>query len=147
MSGRAFVSLGSNVGDRALNLGSARVALIDDSRVRLVSSSQVIETEPVDVIDQPMFLNQVVGIVTTASPRDLLDLCLRIERTLGRDRSSSSPGGPREIDLDILLYGGREIDEDGLTVPHPRLAQRPFFLDLCRAAGAPNQWLPSPVRK
>lgn len=140
---RAYVSLGSNLGDRARRLGDARSALIAETRVRLVSCSATIETDPVDVLDQPRFLNQVLGIETALEPRGLLDLCLEVERDLGRDRRTGPPRGPRTIDLDLLLYDGREIDEPGLTIPHPRLAARDFFLDLCRQAGAPAAWLPS----
>jgi 2-amino-4-hydroxy-6-hydroxymethyldihydropteridine diphosphokinase len=140
---RAYVSLGSNLGDRERSLGDARAALIAEPRVRLVSCSATIETDPVDVLDQPRFLNQVLGIETALEARGLLDLCLGVERDLGRDRTTGTPRGPRTIDLDLLLYGGREIDEPDLTVPHPRLAGRGFFLDLCRQAGAPPAWLPA----
>ena len=140
---RAYVSLGSNVGDRARSLGDARAALIAEPRVRLVSCSATIETDPVDVLDQPRFLNQVLGIETALEARRLLDLCLGVERDLGRDRRKGTPRGPRTIDLDLLLYDGRKIDEPGLAVPHPRLAGRGFFLDLCRQAGVPPAWLPS----
>ena len=141
---RAYVSLGSNLGDRAGSLGDARSALIAEPRIRLVSCSATIETDPVDVLDQPRFLNQVLGIETALEPRELLDVCLGVERLLGRDRRMGPPRGPRTIDLDILLYDGREIDEPGLTIPHPRLSGRGFFLDLCRQAGASTAWLPSP---
>ena len=114
---RAYVSLGSNLGDRARSLGDARAALIAEPRVRLVSCSATIETDPVDVLDQPRFLNQVLGIETALDARGLLDLCLGVERELGRDRKTGPPRGPRTIDLDLLLYDGREIDEPGLTVP------------------------------
>ena len=140
---RAYVSLGSNVGDRARSLGDARAALIAEPRVRLVSCSATIETDPVDVLDQPRFLNQVVGIETALEARGLLDLCLGVERDLGRDRRKGTPRGPRTIDLDLLLYDVLDIHEPGLAVPHPRLAERAFFLDLCRQAGAPPAWLPS----
>ena len=140
---RAYVSLGSNLGDRARSLGDARAALIAEPGIRLVSCSATIETEPVDVLDQPPFLNQVLGIETGHEARRLLDLCLGVERDLGRDRRAETRGGPRTIDLDLLLYDGRDIDEPGLTVPHARLAERGFFLDLCRQAGAPPGWLPA----
>jgi 2-amino-4-hydroxy-6-hydroxymethyldihydropteridine diphosphokinase len=136
---RAYVSLGSNVGDRARSLGDARAALIAEPRVRLVSCSATIETDPVDVLDQPRFLNQVLGIETALEARGLLGLCLAVERDLGRDRRKGTPRGPRTIDLDLLLYDGRDIHEPGLAVPHPRLAERAF----CRQAGAPQGWLPS----
>ena len=142
---RAYLSLGSNVGDRAERLGAARAALLDRGEPRLTGFSPVIETDPVDVTEQPRFLNQVLAVDTRIEPRALLDLCLEIERGMGRDRATGPRRGPRSIDIDILLYDGRSIEEPGLSVPHPRLAGRPFFLYLCRAAGAPEAWLPAEV--
>lgn len=142
MSERAYLSLGSNLGDRRERLGAARAALIARNDLRLVALSPVVETEPVDVPDQPRFLNQVLAVDTGLAPRPLLDACLAIERGLGRDRSAGPRRGPRTIDIDLLLYGGVTVDEPGLTVPHARLAERGFFLALCRAAGAPEVWLP-----
>ena len=139
---RAYVSLGSNLGDRERHLGDARAALIEDPDLRIVSCSATIETDPVDVTDQPKFLNQVLGIETALPARALLETCLAVERGLGRDRTAGPPRGPRTIDLDVLLYGGRRIEENGLSIPHPRLRDRPFFLELCRRAGAPADWLP-----
>lgn len=139
---RAYLSLGSNLGDRVERLGSARVALIARGDLRVVALSPVVETDPVDVLDQPRFLNQVLGIDTELEPRPLLDACLGIERGLGRDRGAGPPRGPRTIDLDVLLYGGRAVVAPGLRIPHPRLGRRAFLLDLCRAAGAPEDWLP-----
>lgn len=139
---RAYVSLGSNIGDRERHLGNARAALIERSDLRIVSCSATIETDPVDVTDQPKFLNQVLGIETWLLARALLDACLAVERRLGRDRAAGPRRGPRIIDLDVLLFGGRRIREDGLVIPHPRLGERLFFLELCRQAGAPAEWLP-----
>ncbi|HUF90715.1 MAG TPA: 2-amino-4-hydroxy-6-hydroxymethyldihydropteridine diphosphokinase [Gemmatimonadota bacterium] len=144
MRRRAYLSLGSNLGDRTEWLGAARAALIARPDLRLTALSPVVETDPVDMTDQPRFLNQVVAIDTALEPRPLLDACLEIERGLGRDRAAGPRRGPRTIDVDVLLYEGRSIAEPGLTVPHPRLGARPFFLDLCHAAGAPLAWLPAP---
>ncbi len=146
MSARAYLGLGSNLGDRAATLGEARQRLIDAPGMRVVSASSVIETDPVDVVDQPDFLNQVVGLDVDLDPRALLDTCLAIERAMGRDRSASPPKGPRTIDLDVLLFDGRSIDEPGLTVPHPRLAERGFLLGLLAEIGAPAAWIPAPAR-
>ncbi|MDX1661918.1 MAG: 2-amino-4-hydroxy-6-hydroxymethyldihydropteridine diphosphokinase [Gemmatimonadota bacterium] len=145
MSTRAYLSLGSNLGDRAMALGEARRRLVDAPDLRLVAASAVVETAPVDLLDQPDFLNQVVGLDVDLSPERTLETCLAIERGMGRDRSESPPGGPRTIDLDLLLYGGRSIDEPGLTVPHPRLAERGFLLRLLDQVGAPASWIPEPV--
>jgi len=142
---RAYLSLGSNLGDRADWLGAARDALIARDDLRLAALSPVIETDPVDVIDQPRFLNQVVAIDTRLEPRPLLDACLALERGLGRDRAAGPRRGPRTIDVDVLLYDGRSVEEPRLVVPHPRLAARLFLLELCRAAGAPAAWLPAPA--
>lgn len=142
---RAYLSLGSNLGDRSERLGAARAALIERTDLRLVALSPVVETDPVDVTDQPRFLNQVLAVDTRLEPRSLLEVCLAIERSLGRDRNAGTRRGPRTIDIDLLLYGGETLDEPGLTVPHARLAEREFFLDLCRAAGAPEVWLPKTV--
>lgn len=142
---RAYLSLGSNLGDRAAALGRARAAFFDRAAVRLAACSAVVETDPVDVLDQPRFLNQVLALDTALSPRELVEACLSIERALGRDRAAGPPRGPRTIDLDVLLYDGRAADEPGLTIPHPRLAQRPFFLALLRQIGAPEAWTPSPA--
>jgi 2-amino-4-hydroxy-6-hydroxymethyldihydropteridine diphosphokinase len=140
---RAYLSLGTNLGDRIGWLGAARATLIARTDLRLTALSPVVETDPVDVTDQPKFLNQVVAIDTDLPARSLLDACLETERELGRDRTVTPRRGPRTIDVDLLLFDGETIDEPGLTVPHPRLAARPFFLDLCRAAGAPAAWLPA----
>lgn len=145
MSVRAYVSLGSNLGDRTALLGEARQRLIDAPGVRLVSCSSVAETDPVDVVDQPDFLNQVLGLDVDLDPRALLEACLAIERGMGRDRAEGPPRGPRTIDIDVLLFGGRAIEEEGLLVPHPRLAERGFFLDLLGEAGAPGAWIPAPA--
>jgi 2-amino-4-hydroxy-6-hydroxymethyldihydropteridine diphosphokinase len=143
---RAYLALGSNLGERSALLGRARTALAAREGIRLVSCSATIETAPVDVTDQPDFLNQVLGVDTDLPPRALLDSALEVERELGRDRSAAPPKGPRTIDVDVLLYGGREVDEPGLTVPHPRLAERGFLLELCRQAGAPETWIPAEAR-
>ena len=140
---RAYVSLGANLGDRVRSLGRARIALYGRPGIRLAACSAVLDTAPVDVLDQPRFLNQVLALDTTLSPRELLDACLDVERELGRDRSQAPPRGPRTIDLDVLLHGGREVDEPGLAVPHPRLARRPFLIELLRQVGAPERWIPA----
>ena len=126
---RVFVGLGSNLGDRELNLRRALVRLEQLGSVR-VSSFR--ETDPVGVTDQPKFLNAAAELATDLSPRELLKRLLEIERELGRDRATERRWGPRVIDLDLLLFGEEAIDEPGLTVPHPRLADRRFVLEpLC----------------
>jgi 2-amino-4-hydroxy-6-hydroxymethyldihydropteridine diphosphokinase len=126
---RAYVGLGSNLGDREAWLRRA-VAAIDalpDTEVR--RTSRLRDTDPVGIAHQPRFLNGVVEVETSLGARELLGALLDIERRLGRDRSGVPPGGPRIIDLDLLLYGEARIAEPGLEVPHPRLAERRFVLE------------------
>jgi 2-amino-4-hydroxy-6-hydroxymethyldihydropteridine diphosphokinase len=122
----AYIGLGSNLGDREGTLRGALARLAELGEVR-VSSFR--ETDPVGVTDQPKFVNAVAELSTQLAPRDLLDALLAIERELGRDRSREQRWGPRTLDLDLLLYGAEMIDEPGLTVPHPRLADRRFVLE------------------
>jgi len=126
---RAFIGLGSNLGDREATLGRAVDALraLPGTEVRRVSSFR--DTEPVGLRDQPSFLNGAVELETDLSPRELLEALLAIERSLGRDRAGVPPGGPRTADLDLLLYGEARIAEPGLEVPHPRLHERRFVLE------------------
>ena len=118
----AYVGLGANLGDRE---GTIRAAVAQLPGVVAVSSLR--ETDPVGVTDQPQFLNGVAALETELPPRELLDVLLTVERRLGRERRER--WGPRTIDLDLLLYGDEVIDEDGLTVPHPRLRERRFVLE------------------
>ena len=118
----AYVGLGANLGDRE---GTIRAAVAQLPGV--VAVSPLRETDPVGVTEQPRFLNGVAALETELSPRELLDVLLAVERRLGRERRER--WGPRTIDLDLLLYGDEAIDEDGLTVPHPRLHERRFVLE------------------
>jgi len=118
----AYVGVGSNLGDREATIRAAISALPG-----VVAVSQLRETDPVGIIEQPAFLNGAVALETELSPRQLLAALLAIERELGRERRER--WGPRTIDLDLLLYGGETVDEPGLTVPHPRLHERRFALE------------------
>jgi 2-amino-4-hydroxy-6-hydroxymethyldihydropteridine diphosphokinase len=126
---RAFVALGSNLGDREATLRAAvgRLAGLPKTEVRGVSAFR--DTEPVGYVHQPRFLNGAVELETGLAPRELLDALLELERDFGRDRSTSPPQGPRTLDLDLLLYGDEKIDEPGLEIPHPRLHERAFVLE------------------
>ena len=126
---RAFVGLGSNLGDREASLRQAVAALgsLPGTEVRGVSRFR--ETEPVGMTDQPWFLNGAVEVETSLAARELLEALLEIERSLGRDRSGVPEGGPRTVDLDLLLHGEAVITEEGLAVPHPRLSERRFALE------------------
>jgi 2-amino-4-hydroxy-6-hydroxymethyldihydropteridine diphosphokinase len=124
-----WLALGSNLGDRSGYLQAARDAL-PNAGVTVVRASRVAETEPVGTRDQPDFLNQVLEVETSLEPRPLLDAVKGIERQLGR--TTRERWGPREIDIDILRYDGRTVDEPGLHIPHPELQNRPFLLDLLK---------------
>ncbi len=125
---RAYIGLGSNLGDRETMLGSAVGLLRADEEIDVVGVSSFQVTEPVGITDQPRFLNAAVAVETELSPRELLERLLDIERSLGRTREGPR-GGPRTIDLDLLLYGDEVVDEPGLRVPHPRLTERRFALE------------------
>jgi 2-amino-4-hydroxy-6-hydroxymethyldihydropteridine diphosphokinase len=122
----AYVGLGSNLGDRPANLWTAVLALSATAGVRVERSSSVYETSPVGGPEQGDFLNAVVEISTQLEPHALLKALQRIENELGRVRAERF--GPRTIDLDLLLYDDREIDEPDLTVPHPRMRERAFVV-------------------
>ena len=125
----AYLSLGSNLGDRAANLRAALAQL--DVAGRLLAVSALYETQPVDVPDdlpdQPWFLNCVAAIETGKTPQELLQSALQIESAMGRLRQRKK--GPRNIDIDLVLFGDRVVDEPGLTIPHPAMHQRRFVLE------------------
>ena len=140
---RAYLGLGSNVGDREAFLGAARSGL-ESGGVRLVRQSTVIETQPFGEKDQPLFLNQVLEIDWTGPARALLDLAKAVELHVGR--TPTYRWGPREIDIDILLFGDEVIDEPDLQIPHPGLAEREFILQSLRELGAtPHLTSPRPA--
>lgn len=125
---RAYIGLGSNLGDREATIRAALDALEAEPEIAVAAVSGFIDTEPVGVVDQPRFLNGVAAVDTDLTVRDLLDVLLEVEQRFGRRRDASIPQGPRTLDLDLLLYGDAEIDEPGLRVPHPRLHERAFVL-------------------
>jgi 2-amino-4-hydroxy-6-hydroxymethyldihydropteridine diphosphokinase len=124
---RVWLALGSNLGDRSGYLQAAREAL-PEAGITLVRASRVADTEPVGVREQPRFLNQVLEVETSLEPRPLLEAVKAIEQQLGR--TAGERWGPREIDIDILRYDGRTVNEPGLHIPHPELGNRPFLMDL-----------------
>ena len=133
---RAYLGLGSNLGNRRDNLAAAVAALDAAGRTVVVEHSAIYETEPWGYREQPAFLNCAISIDTVLPPAELLALCKEIEQWLGR-----RPGlrfGPRVVDLDILLYGNQtvKLETPDLTIPHPRLHQRAFaLLPLAEIAG------------
>ncbi len=124
---RAYVGLGSNLGDRRATIEQAVELLGADAGVRVVAISSLRQTEPWGPVAQPPYLNGAVALDTTLTPRALLDLLLRTEERLGRVRGER--WGPRTVDLDLLLYDDAVVDEPGLAVPHPRLHERLFVLE------------------
>lgn len=122
---RAYLGLGSNLGDRLEHLRRA-VARLGERGVRVLRSSRVYETEPVGGPPQSDYLNAVVEVEADGSARDLLTSCLAVEDALGRERAER--WGPRVIDIDVLTFGYQAIDEPGLRVPHPRMHERAFVL-------------------
>ncbi len=125
----AFIGFGSNLGDRVdfCDRAVTLLGLLPHSRLEAVSS--LYETEPVDDGAAPgpgWFLNGAVQLATDITPQSLLEVCREIERSLGRDPDNRS--GPRTLDLDLLLYDDRILNEAGLTIPHPRLHLRRFVL-------------------
>jgi 2-amino-4-hydroxy-6-hydroxymethyldihydropteridine diphosphokinase len=123
---RAFLSLGSNVGDRQALLAAASDALAALPGTAVVASSGIYETAPHGSVRQPDFLNQVVCVETALEPHDLLTQCQRIESEHGRMRGLRF--GPRTLDIDILLFEDVELEEPELMLPHPRMLGRAFVL-------------------
>jgi 2-amino-4-hydroxy-6-hydroxymethyldihydropteridine diphosphokinase len=126
---RAFVGLGSNLGDPRRQIEQALALLDEEDGVEIAALSSLRETDPVGYDDQPRFLNGAAELRTTLTARELLERLLAIERRLGRSRGEGPRFGPRTIDLDLLLYGAESLQEPGLVVPHPRLHERRFALE------------------
>ena len=126
---RAYVGLGSNLGDREQALRRALELLAEDPEIDVVAVSSFRETEPWGFADQPPFVNAAAALETSLSSRELLGRLLAVENALGRTRGEGPRYGPRTIDLDLLLYGDEALEEPGLTLPHPRLHERAFVLE------------------
>ncbi|SKB51625.1 2-amino-4-hydroxy-6-hydroxymethyldihydropteridine diphosphokinase [Luteibacter sp. 22Crub2.1] len=140
MSVTALIGLGGNLGDVRARLAAAIDALGRVPGVSVGARSRFYRTPPWGNVDQPDFVNAAVAIDTTMGPHDLLDVLLATERDFGRVRDGER-WGPRTLDLDLLAYGDRTIDDERLTVPHPRIAERAFVL-LPLADIAPTLILP-----
>lgn len=123
---RAYVALGSNLGDRDGHLHAARTALAHLPGTALVAASAIEETAPLGEVPQPPYLNQMVALDTELTPRSLLDALHEIERRAGRARAER--WGARTLDLDIVRYGDQRIVEPDLIIPHPELPNRDFWL-------------------
>lgn len=137
MENVAYLSVGSNVGDREAHLHEAIGHLKGPGSLTAVS--EFYETEPVEVTDQPWFLNCAVALKTDHSPEELLTALLAIEGRMGRERVRKK--GPRTIDIDIVLFGDRIVDTSSLKIPHPAMHERRFVLEPL-AEIAPDAWHP-----
>ncbi|WP_034490764.1 2-amino-4-hydroxy-6-hydroxymethyldihydropteridine diphosphokinase [Afifella pfennigii] len=136
---RAVLGLGGNLGEPAEAFRQAAALLQARDAVKVLASAPIYASAPWGMTDQPDFLNSALLVETTLSPRGLLETILGVERQLGRVRETR--WGPRAIDIDILVYGETEVEEAGLAIPHPFLAERAFALKpLC------DLWPQAPVR-
>lgn len=126
MNNIAYISLGTNMGDREANIHNAIQELKDHKLITIEEISSIYETDPVGYLDQDPFLNLVVKISTNLNPIELLEVTQMIEKNLGRIRDIR--WGPRTIDLDILLYNQENIEAEHLRIPHPRMFERSFVL-------------------
>jgi 2-amino-4-hydroxy-6-hydroxymethyldihydropteridine diphosphokinase len=123
-----YIGLGSNLGDREATIRRALELLAADGAMELEAVSSLRETDPVGYAEQPRFLNGAAALRTELAPQAVLERLQQVEAALGRDRSGPR-FGPRTIDLDLLLYDGLQVNEAGLEIPHPRLAERRFVLE------------------
>ncbi|TGK18019.1 2-amino-4-hydroxy-6-hydroxymethyldihydropteridine diphosphokinase [Leptospira fluminis] len=130
---RVFLCLGANLGDRQASLKEAASRISEKPGIRLVRSGTPLNTEALEVTDQPDFLNQILEIATSLPPHELLDVLLRIETEMGRVRTTDK--GPRTIDIDILIYDRVRLHEKGLHLPHHSLFTRPFVRELLEELG------------
>jgi 2-amino-4-hydroxy-6-hydroxymethyldihydropteridine diphosphokinase len=122
-----FLGLGSNLNDREAYLENAISQLDADENIQVLMRSSILQTKALGDMAQPMYLNMVVEIETSLSPKELLNVCLEIEADNGRVRTEK--WGPRTLDIDILFYGDEVVDTLGLRIPHPELIQRSFVLE------------------
>jgi 2-amino-4-hydroxy-6-hydroxymethyldihydropteridine diphosphokinase len=122
----AYIALGSNLNDKMANLNKAIESIEKNSKVKVLKRSSVYQTEPVDLKDQPFFLNMVLEVETQISPFDLLHILQDIEKKMGRKKGKR--WGPRNIDLDLLLYEDQVINSAELTLPHAQMHLRKFVL-------------------
>lgn len=125
MSSIAYLSLGSNLGDREAQLWETQAQI--GTMAKIIKVSSFYETEPVEFTDQPWFLNCAIAIETTLTPQQLMHTILKVEQEMGRRRLQKK--GPRKIDIDLLLFDQEIIDTKELTIPHPAMQKRRFVLE------------------
>lgn len=140
---RAVLGLGGNLGDPQTSMAMALRRLDMDAATTVCAVSPLYRTPPWGMVDQPDFLNACAEVETSRSPRRLLELCLKTERSLKRVRRER--WGPRVIDIDILLFGDVSINEDGLQIPHPQMTKRAFVLVPLAALAAEIQIAGTPI--
>ena len=126
MGCKAYIGIGTNIGDRKKNLVDALELIKENEKTIVKRISSIYETAPVGYTEQDAFLNIVVEIETELEPLHLLELTSSIENTMGRKRLIH--WGPRVIDLDILIYSGKKVNDERLSIPHPRIQERAFVL-------------------
>lgn len=126
---RVCIALGSNMGDRADHLQWAIASIESLPGTSLIACSDTFETEPVGPVAQGLFLNAAAVVVTERTPGQFLGDLQAMERLRGRERAAKAKWGPRTLDLDILLFANCQLNEPGLTVPHPHLHERLFVLE------------------
>ncbi len=122
-----YIGLGANLGDRSTNIKNAKDELIRFSSIKIIKESAILETEPVDFMGQPRFLNQAILIQSDLTPLELLRNLKKIETKIGRKKTV--PKGPRIIDMDILLYDDVIVDTEELKIPHEEIKNRRFVLE------------------
>jgi len=125
---RAFIGLGANVGEVETTLTEAMWAIDSLPQTSIRAQSKFYRTPPWGLLDQPEFINAVVEVQTRLVPRILLNYLLDVETRFGRERSEGEKWGPRELDLDLLIFGDEQIDMPGMHLPHPHLHERAFVL-------------------
>ena len=136
----AYIGFGANMGDPIQQILDARRQLLEHAEVSNLISSSFYLTSPVGYQDQQHFINCVSSVDTFLSAHSLLDVLQQIENTLGRQRCSNNQNAPRLIDLDILLFGKEQLNDEKLVVPHPRLAQRLFTLEPLHEIAPALRW-------
>ena len=124
---KVYIGLGTNLGNKYKNISDAINHISASEKISIIKKSSIKETDPVDYLDQPVFLNQIILIETTIEPEELLQLLNKIEVQMGREKTI--PKGPRIIDLDILLYNDLIYNSEKLTIPHQEIKNRDFILE------------------